>query len=157
MEHESIPEQQSRVTAKNLQAQSLPKQNQSTEVPNYYNFLSNPFKSLIFALGIILMTLSPMSKSISDPSYLQRIYRFVPSWYTTYIVLTSVSNTAILLTAFMRKKRIAFYLYLLLYGIQSILEFAVFKPVQPQIYFGVRLIIMVLIFALMKRLWRVFS
>src|SRR5947208_1698649 len=86
-------------------------QQQSTETPTPHHS-SNSFKSFMFALGIVLVILTPVINEMIDPGSAQRVYSNVPFWYTPWKGLIEASQTVIFFIAFVRKKRLWIYILL---------------------------------------------
>ena len=137
-------------------SQSRATQHQSTETPTSFHF-SNPFKSFIFVLGIVLLILTPTINALINPGYVQNIYSNAPFWYTPWAVFTITAQAVILLTAILRRKRFWVYIFFLLTAVAIILEIVVLKPIRPEVHFAIRLITIGLVLSLIKSKWYLFS
>jgi hypothetical protein len=153
---ESIPEQRSSVTGDSTRSQSRSVQHQSAETAASLHF-NHPFKSFIFALGIVLLILTPTINAAINPSYVQNIYSNAPFWYTPWAVFTITAQIVVLLIAILRRKRFWVYIFFLLAGVAIVLEITVLKPIRPEVHFAIRLVTIGLVLSLIKSKWRLFS
>ena len=129
---------------------------QSTEASTSFRS-SNPFKSFIFVFGIVLLILAPTINVLTNPNYIQDLYSNAPYWYTPWAVLAITSQTIILTIAFVHKKKLWIYIFLLLTGVETILEITILKPIDPTALFTGRLLTIALLFLSVKSKWRLFS